>query len=656
LDLSPFPASAKLTINGATQNPTGGEFALHYDPSQVLIYTDQNCTNEVQSDAPVISDSQTTTLYAKAVTAGQIEIDLEYNGNILDTVYETARPVLGMTAYRTGDNYGTAVSEADRASGDPSNYVILVDDGYDQDPAGVQDNIDYNTSLINQGEAINVDNQNIARITLDALGPLRPGDNGTISLTFSASSSVRLFDSSGHELTAADLSTGVDGSGYLAGLATHNVDIYVEGLQADPDFSLTYGYVTGSLGQGIVQGSASVHIAIANLQLVDASGNKLDFLPIDEDLQEMLAGDPADVDAPYGALTADEFKIAIDGLHGQQVNSLTIKSDAGGQYQDDFTDTDTGAESNLFADLLDDSGQSLGSDAQSQIRSDFGVNALGSPEDGIVTVAFQTTGGKDAFAIRETTAASKEVFAFEGRGGFPVNWTEGGSDPPPTGTNGRQVMLSGKGSGSQVLNYWYTAAIAGATTGTITALNPAGNVAWHYYSQDAVSIAEKQILAIAKANHGSAYDTITILGYSNGGDAALAVAAWLKTQNVTVDLAITCDPVPIGLNPFSHVWNKGGAMPTARPTNVINWYNFYQNCDTSSLLGRFRIWGRTVTSANSNTFVSPATFNADPVLGPLGQAAIDIAHICMPELTTVCTTITTDVKALPSSKKSFSAS
>ena len=127
----------------ATQNPTGGEFALHYDPSQVLIYTDQNCTNEVQPDAPVISDSPTVTLYAKAVTTsqgrGDIEIDLEYNGNILDTVHETAMPVLGMTAYRTGGNYGTAVSEADRASGDPSNYVILVDDGYDQDPAGVQD-------------------------------------------------------------------------------------------------------------------------------------------------------------------------------------------------------------------------------------------------------------------------------------------------------------------------------------------------------------------------------------------------------------------------------------------------------------------------------------------------------------------------------------
>jgi len=125
-----------------------------------LIYTDQNCTNEVQPDAPVISDSPTVTLYAKAVTTsqgrGDIEIDLEYNGNILDTVYETAMPVLGMTAYRTGGNYGTAVSEADRASGDPSNYVILVDDGYDQDPAGVQDNIDYNTGLINQGEAINV--------------------------------------------------------------------------------------------------------------------------------------------------------------------------------------------------------------------------------------------------------------------------------------------------------------------------------------------------------------------------------------------------------------------------------------------------------------------------------------------------------------------
>ena len=65
----------------------------------------------------------------------------------LDTVQATAVQTLGLTAYRTGDNHGVQVSQADQQSGDPANYVILVDDGYTQDPSGTLDDIDYNTNL-----------------------------------------------------------------------------------------------------------------------------------------------------------------------------------------------------------------------------------------------------------------------------------------------------------------------------------------------------------------------------------------------------------------------------------------------------------------------------------------------------------------------------
>ena len=158
--------------------------------------------------------------------------------------------------------------------------------------------------------------------------------------------------------------------------------------------------------------------------------------------------------------------------------------------------------------------------------------------------AYAPPGGGDAAAKAELgtdtpTSSNKEVFAFEGRGGFPALFKQG-HDYSPTD----QGLLNRNVSPAQVLKYWRAAAIAAAAPGTVTPTDPTGNIAWHYYSQDGVGDAEKQIAAIATAKHTGVYDTITILGFSNGGDAALEVATWLKTKHITVDLAITCDPVP----------------------------------------------------------------------------------------------------------------
>jgi hypothetical protein len=279
----------------------------------------------------------------------------------------------------------------------------------------------------------------------------------------------------------------------------------------------------------------------------------------------------------------------------------------------------------------------------------------------------------------------KEVFAFEGFCGWPtntlvtgakVNWTEGSSDPPPTDAQGQQVMLRGSvnvaglplapGSPSQVINYWYAPAIAGATPGTATPANPAGNVAWHYYSNDYVKQAEKQIVNIAKQNHGGEYDTITILGWSYGGEAALEVASLLKADGIQVDLAITCDPVPMVpvIPPFPY--SLGGVMPTAKPANVTDWYNFYQQFDTDSLraLNWFhikpgiptRVRGRSVTGADNTEFIQPPPNNAPALPGqvivPPGFAPAT-AHVGIPTLGLVTRTITAAIRLLPPSRKSF---
>jgi hypothetical protein len=394
---------AELTVNGFAQNPAGGEFALDFDSSKVSIYKNAGCTDPVTSGDPEIDDTANTTLYMVAAAASEttndIRIKLDYNGNVLDTVYETAIQKLGLTAYRTGGNYGVPVSQADQQSGDPSNYVILVDDGYTQDPTGTLDDIDYNTNLINSDQPVNVRNQNFARITLNQLA-CPTGDNGTISLTLSSSSSVRLFDGSGYELTAADLNTTVGGSGYLAGLATGNVEIYVEGLQANSDFTLSYRYVTGG---GLAQNSASIHIAIADISFVNDEGETLDGVFENEQLSELPTsvspGTPLSEDqlTAMESLSWDEFRNEIAGLTPGEIGKVTFTSSAGGSYTEQLTDPAGTTESADFQMLFDDGGQALSTGEDSDLLSAYGLDALGVPAAGNMASVTVTTVGGDSF-------------------------------------------------------------------------------------------------------------------------------------------------------------------------------------------------------------------------------------------------------------------
>ena len=159
------------------------------------------------------------------------------------------------------------MSTADQKSNDPSNYVNLVDDETDLAGDGTTTDIQYNTNLIAQGQKVDVTNQNLARITLKQVQP-GPGSSltaGTVSLVFN-SASARLYDKNGNALTS--LTANYGDTSYLAGLFSGNVDVDVEGLQADSDFSITYNYVDANS----VTHTASIHMAIADISLIDGNG------------------------------------------------------------------------------------------------------------------------------------------------------------------------------------------------------------------------------------------------------------------------------------------------------------------------------------------------------------------------------------------------
>ena len=138
-----------------------------------------------------------------------------------------------LTAYRTGGNYGAAVSTADQKSNDPSNYVNLVDDGTDLAGDGVTTDIQYNSNLIAEGQAVDVTNQNLARITLQQVQP-EPGVSlmgSTVTLTFNTDS-ARLFDKNGNAIT--NLTANYGDTSYLAGLLAATRTFMLKGCKPIP--------------------------------------------------------------------------------------------------------------------------------------------------------------------------------------------------------------------------------------------------------------------------------------------------------------------------------------------------------------------------------------------------------------------------------------
>jgi hypothetical protein len=102
------------------------------------------------------------------------------------------------------------------------------------------------------------------------------------------------------------------------------------------------------------------------------------------------------------------------------------------------------------------------------------------------------------------------------------------------------------------------------------------------------------------ANGQCVYPGIAILGYSQGGRAAIQAAESLDGANIAVDLGFTVDPVPKGLELAPPVILFPGIFLNA-PSNAKVWINFYQTVDTGTLAGFLPMRGHPVGgAANTN--------------------------------------------------------
>jgi hypothetical protein len=216
------------------------------------------------------------------------------------------------------------------------------------DPDGLQNNLDYNAYLIAQGDTVEVSGEdadtNMARITLHQVQlPPSLQNTGTLTITLSNPACVRLFDSDGELLSPADLTIDLTApTGLLAGLANDDEDIYVEGLTANPDLTITYTYKGTGTGSAVT-GSTAVHMAVAAVTLFGSDGSPLAEIPGFTSEDDVLAAAGEGQNGNTGAaanyvgqqqVAACGVKIGLAGLFSSQLIQMGVTTTAGGSLTD----------------------------------------------------------------------------------------------------------------------------------------------------------------------------------------------------------------------------------------------------------------------------------------------------------------------------------
>jgi HEAT repeats len=293
-----------------------------------------------------------------------------------------------LVAHRSDNNQGEAVTDQVKDSGDPSQYTILVDDYYvnsDGTPA-----LDSDTAEIpdDSGDG----DSDLARITLNQL-PSGMTD-GYVQIVLSDPTAVRLFES-GRSLLYEDDTTGdapltldlSDPSGYLAGLQSGNVNVWLEGGHANTDFSFTVLYEDS---QGDVTDSDSVHMTLADWNVQNNVGEFLNGVQpiLEQELLDDLQSDTSDASSPVSEnVEASFYKNVIFGLPEDLQVQLQVTSEDGSlSYVDNLIDLPNEAVSSDFQaiystddDYGDDPLSLLTSSQQAALLSLLSVNLLPGP-------------------------------------------------------------------------------------------------------------------------------------------------------------------------------------------------------------------------------------------------------------------------------------
>lgn len=97
---------------------------------------------------------------------------------------------------------------------------------------------------------------------------------------------------------------------------------------------------------------------------------------------------------------------------------------------------------------------------------------------------------------------------------------------------------------------------------------------WHYFDWTQAGRAADKVREIkSRRNSDCSYDTVIVMGFSNGGDRAFDVTKWVSGQ-ADVDLLFMIDPVPAGV--FEGLGSLLFGRTYQRPSNALRAVNIYQ--------------------------------------------------------------------------------
>lgn len=293
---------------------------------------------------------------------------------VQDTVMATVFDA-DLDAHRTGGKFGEKVDDFTQWKGDPTKYLVLTNNDIEEAPSQLEPppegeealaiprDFNNDRAYVPAGTPAAGEDDDLFKITLKRARPLL--GSGTARMYLSDHMAVKVFDRYGSLLYAyrdptdpkynsavndpsvlvGDLSSG---GGALGGLASGDLDVWLEGVTNNTNFTVSLVYTDE---RGFEVGRDDVHVLLAEWTFRGIDGREmLAAEPVWKDALLAAANDSSwtDTVASAGGSSPTFFKVQIDGLPSELVTQLRVTSDT---YTEDYYDDELVKRSCRRADL-----------------------------------------------------------------------------------------------------------------------------------------------------------------------------------------------------------------------------------------------------------------------------------------------------------------
>ncbi len=288
---------------------------------------------------------------------------------------------LNLTACRTGGNWGQAVDETTQDGHNPDDYVVLVNNDFEQNSPLGNDLTAYKVTIPTSTSLPLPDDQDDDLIKLTLSPPPSWVEHGELQLNLSNTgwSDLRIFDAKGYQIYDGfgdypSLRVNLDHpEGPLAALANGDpVTLYAEAKTTDGDLAIYYDYVSADLGgnAGALSGRDQVDMRLADWSFQIPTSSSFPK-------QTLIDASASDPTAPIP--TSDRYYgLHVDGLPSSLVQNVHVSNSSGDQYDEEILTSSSSVTSKYPGVFyLGDTPTDLITSAQrTQIKNSLGLDVI----------------------------------------------------------------------------------------------------------------------------------------------------------------------------------------------------------------------------------------------------------------------------------------